>query len=376
MDFNIRAISLAESVNFDARIALSEFLGREIEFRSGISMSITLPHNPEAFDRLPDAERLLSALPAWSRVYSYPDGDSKSMHVLATTNGLDEDAEILFYRLDLRQPSRIKPGPRPAVEIVGGAIMTFEECGKWLVELSYGLLTNSDQFKGSVRLMRPRPLKPKPIRVGWVGPETLNGFQMALRLNAIGQVFGAEVVHVAPRSFVHVANRLAKVLPLDAVVICSGFTSYISSDAVPASVRRDLIHLCDSTWLRDLEEQIVTWVSVARTEIEKDQKNQSTDENQELLKIMLRGMWSHSKIGQFSHCQKTTVLTGVRARHLNVSTAERILEENSDVFQDTKACTSLLLYKDHHDGRQYFLNPQQVETIKKLLAIATSTYSG
>jgi hypothetical protein len=250
--------------------------------------------------------------------------------------------------------------------------MTHEECGRWLVELSYKLAVNSDQSRGSVRLMRPRPLKPKPIRVGWVGPETIGGLQLPLRLNAIGQVFGAEIVHVAPRSFAHVANRLAKASPLDAVVICSGFTSYIGVDAVPNSVRRDLIHSCDSKGLGDLEKQVVTWIGVAGAEIEKDQKNQSVDGNKELLGIMLKGMLSHSKIGQFSHCQKITVLTGVRARHLNVATAERILDDNSEVFQDTKPSDALFLWKDHHDGRQYFLNPQRVESARAIVAVPTS----
>ena len=79
-------------------------------------------------------------------------------------------------------------------------------------------------------------------------------------------------------------------------------------------------------------------------------------------------MLSHSKIGQFKHCQKATVLTGVRARHLNVAAAGRILDENSEVFRDTKSSSALFLWKEHNDGRQYFLNPQEVEKIKALAA--------
>ena len=79
-------------------------------------------------------------------------------------------------------------------------------------------------------------------------------------------------------------------------------------------------------------------------------------------------MLSHSKIGQFKHCQKATVLRRVRARHLNVAVAERVLEENSEAFQDTKSSNALFLWKEHNDGRQYFLNPQEVEKVKVMVA--------
>jgi proteic killer suppression protein len=86
-----------------------------------------------------------------------------------------------------------------------------------------------------------------------------------------------------------------------------------------------------------------------------------------LLAIMLRGMLSHKKIGKVNHCQKATVLAPVRARRLNASIAEGILEKNSEAFQDTRKCSALLLFKEHNDGRQYFLNPHRVEEIKALV---------
>jgi hypothetical protein len=313
----------------------------------------------------------LRALDDWTRVYSYSEGDHKSMHVLATGEGCKAEDEILFYRVDLKQPLPVKPGPRPAVEIAGGAVMSYEECASWLVELSYRLTANLEQSKGSVQLMRPRALKQKQTRVGWVGPEAINGLRMQLRLNALGQVFGAEIVSVAPRSFKHVASRLAAALPLDTVVICSGFATYIGVDAVPSSVRRDLIHLCDSKSPAHLEANFVTWLEIAHAEIEKDQQNPSADDDEKLLGIMLKGMLSHSKIGQFNHCQKATVLTGVRARHLNVATAERILNAHSELFQDSES-RELFLWKDHHDGTQYFLNPRRIEDIKAMVEVRTN----
>src|ERR1017187_3865466 len=110
MDFNIRAISLAESVPFDARTPVSELLGKEIEFRSGIKIVITLPDARDKFDRLPEAERLLSGLEGWARVYVYPEGDDKAIHILAPADGHDRDAEMLVYRVEFLQPARIKPG--------------------------------------------------------------------------------------------------------------------------------------------------------------------------------------------------------------------------------------------------------------------------
>jgi len=163
-------------------------------------------------------------------------------------------------------------------------------------------------------------------------------------------------------------GRLNKALPLDAVIICDQFAPYITIAAVPEKVRRRLVHICNSKTRADLESQICTWVELAIQEIENEHHSQTADEDQMLLKLMLRGMLSHSKIGQFSHCQKATVLTAVRARRLNVPSAEEMLNRNSEAFQDTKSSDAFIFWKEHHDGRQYFLNPQRVEHIKEMLA--------
>jgi hypothetical protein len=170
-------------------------------------------------------------------------------------------------------------------------------------------------------------------------------------------------------AFVSPAFTPARAAEIRTAPACSGFASYISIEAVPGKVRRDLIHICESTTLGDIQNQIVTWIEVAADEIEKGQQNQSANENNQLLRIMLKGMLSHTKIGPFNHCPKTTVLTGVRARHLNVVTAERILDDNSEVFHDTKTSAALFLWKAHNDGDQYFLNPQRVEDVKVMVMI-------
>jgi len=367
MDFNIRAISLAESVPFNARTPIGELLGKEIEFRSGIKIAITLPNVPDKFNRLPEAERLLSALDGWARVYVYPEGDDKAMHILAPADGHDGDSEMLVYRVELLQPVRIKPGPRPHVEIVGGAVMTYDACTKWLVDLSYAQAIAHNHSKGSV-LTRPCVPKPQQMRIGWVGVEKLGRLSMPVRLRSLGQVFGAEIIHVGPQSFAHVKSRLAAVSPLNAAVICTSAAGYITSAVVPHSVRPDLVHLCHRNTLGEMESELVTLIERTGAALEEERQNQTVDEGEELLRVMLRGMMSHSKIGQCSHCQRETVLTGVRARRLNVAAAERILDKNSEAFQDTKTSDLLFLWKDHNDGRQYFLNSRQVETIKLIVA--------
>jgi hypothetical protein len=62
------------------------------------------------------------------------------------------------------------------------------------------------------------------------------------------------------------------------------------------------------------------------------------------------------------------VLKRIRARHLNAAIAERILDENSEKYGGTKPSISLFLWKDHNDGKQYFLNPKSVPEIKAMVA--------
>jgi hypothetical protein len=369
MEFNIRAISLAESVPFDARTLMRELLGKEVHFHSGITLSITLPTTPEAFASLPDAERLLSALDGWTRVYDYPEGEDKIRHILAPAEGEGPDDEILVYRLDLLQPVRRKPGPRPPVVIRGGAVMTYDACAKWLINLFYRQARAHSHTKGTV-LMRPRVPKPPPIKIGWVGAETIEGVVMPVRLSSIGTVFGAEIMHVSPLSFAHVKRRLAGFPILDAVALCTGSASYITTAVAPVRVPPDSVSLFHSTNPADIEDELIALIKQTTATREEARKYQVADESAELLHVMLRGMISHSKIGPFNHCTRETVLKRVRARRLNVPAADQILDQHCEAFQDTKTSERLFLWKDHNDGRQYFLNPKKVEYIKALIEAA------
>jgi hypothetical protein len=190
---------------------------------------------------------------------------------------------------------------------------------------------------------------------------------MSRRLAAIARVVGVEIVPVPPRAFRDVAARLSGLMPIHTVIVCRHFCPHVTPDAVPDRVPRNFIHFCDSTKLGDIERQITTWIDIVRADIENQGRERTAEEGNLLLATMLRLMVSHSKIGQFNHCPKETVLKCIRARRLDVAAAEVILDENSELFQDTRAPESLFLWKDHHDGRQYFLNPKRIEYIKLVI---------
>lgn len=367
MHFNIRAISLAESVPEDFRIAIGDLLGEAIEFRSGLQIAITLPSHPDDFAGLPEPERLLTALERWARVYQYPEGDHSLIHVLAPADG--QDAELLLYRVDLLQPARIKPGPRPPVEILSGAVMTYDECAKWLTDLSYKQGIAHSHTKGTV-LQRPRLLKTPSLRIAWVGPEKLQGESLPARLRSLGTVMGAEITHVGPQTFAHVKARLAGLSPLDAVALCTGAATYITGAVAPKTLPSGALHHCYGTSLSEIEDELITLIETTRALREEARAHDGVDEQEELLRLMLRGMISHSKIGKFNHCDKDEVLTAVRARRLHVASADLLIDQHSEVFQETKTSEALFLWKDHNDGRQYFLNPKKIEHIKALIAAA------
>jgi hypothetical protein len=365
MDFNIRAISVAESVPFDARTPVHELLGKEIIFRSGLPITITLPDNPGAFDQLPEPERLLTALVSWARVYDYPHGEDKIRYILAPAENPDPGADILMYRLDLLQPARIKPGPRLPVQILGGAVMTYDECTRWLADLSY-----EQRLANGTVLQRPRLPKPKApvLRIAWVGPEKLGGESLPARFRALGSVKGAEITHVGPQSFALVKGNLAGISGLNAVVLCIGTAVYITRDVAPKTLPPEAVHHCYGTTLAAIEEELFTIIEATRTRVEEARAKEGVNQHDELLRLMLRGMVSHSKIGQSLHCDRDEVLTAVRSRRLDVPTANAILDDNCEAHHDTKTSEKLFLYKDHNDGKQYFLNPKKMVEIKLLIA--------
>lgn len=372
MDFCIRAMSLVDCVQADARTKVVDLLGKKIEFRAGLSYSLLLPDSADSFSAVPDQERVLSALEQWCRVFVYPDGDAQVVHVLAPFE--DDSGALGFYRVDLRRPIKPRKGPRPAAIITGGHILTYEQCASWLVDLAQKWQANPRQVNLQLVIKRPSA-EPRRIRIAWVLPALVDDQPVKPRLSAIAKVYGAEIVHVEPRSYSDTQARLGKSMPFDAVVICRHFAPHISSAAVPAAADHDLVLFCDSATLEDLEGQIRTWIELTIEEVEKRRFALDKQEgNTYLLALMLRAMLSHSKIGENSHCPKETVLRVIRGRHFNVPVAERILDANCERHRDNAESECLFLWKDHNDGRQYFLNPKKIERVKEIAALAASSY--
>jgi hypothetical protein len=370
MEFNIRAISLVESIPADARVGVDELIGQEIEFRTGIRYSLKLPKTSELFCRLVEPERTLTALGGWARVYRSPGPDGENIHVLASAD--NDDGELVFYRLDFMQPPKPRNGPRPIVQIIGSAVLPPDECAAWLIEFAYDWLSRPEEKERHFVISRPCPVRPRRMRLAWVGPADLDGLSMSDRLAAIGSVLGVEIVRVSPSSYRHVQNRLAGSLPLDSIIICRGHAPYINEGVVPSGVSTERIHFCDSADRLEIEQQVTTWIDLCDQQAQNEQVERTPETEGILLAIMLRGMLSHSKIGQFKHCQKETVLKGVRARHLNVAAAARILDARSEIYQDTRESEAFFLWKDHNDGRRYFLNPRRIEDIKTFIRPPTT----
>lgn len=369
MDFCIRAMSLVDCIQADARTKVADLLGKKIEFRAGLSYSLVLPDSAESFSIITEPERVLNALEHWSRVFVYADGDEQAVHVLAPFE--DDGGDLGFYRIDFRQPIKPRRGPRLAAVITGGHILTYEQCASWLVDLAQQWQAAPGQANLQLVVRRPSA-RPRPIRIAWVLPALIDGRPVQPRLSAIAKVYGAEIVHVEPRGYRDTQARLGKSMPFDAALICRHFAPHISSDAVPTAVNRDLVLFCESTTLAGLEGQIRTWIEVTVEEVEKRRFGLDKQEDTYLLALMLRAMLSHSKIGEFSHCPKETVLKVIRGHHLNVPLAERILDANCERHQDKAGSERIFLWKEHHDGRQYFLNPKKVEQAKAIAARAAA----
>jgi hypothetical protein len=189
---------------------------------------------------------------------------------------------------------------------------------------------------------------------------------MTNRLLAIGKVYGAQLIHILPYSFPHVRARLREEMPLRGVIVSRHYGPHLSDAIIPPGLEEATL-FCDSDDRPGLESQITSWIELVTEQLGSRDGTHTSTEKEIVLALMLRGMMSHSKIGQYSHCDRTTVLTAIRARKMNVAAAEELLDLHCDQYQETKESSAFLLWKDHNDGRQYFINPKKVEEIKRLL---------
>lgn len=362
MEFSIRAMSLVGAVAADARTEPADLLGNWVEFKGARPYSITLPDSLEEFAKLTEPERTLTSIREWARVYRYAQDDGEVVHVVASAE--DAEGNPVFYRIDMWQaPPPSRRAPRPRVEFIGSSVQTYDECSAWLVDLA----CRWETFEPSRRhvTVRPSP-RPRKLRLAWVGPEIVERIYMPARLRAIGNVLGADITHIAPTSYRDVRSRLANLGSVDSVIICTSYAPYLSSDVIPAGVRSDFVHLCNSRHAPDLEQQVRTWTEVCREIAEAESQAQVQEEDGMLLAIMIRGMLSHAKIGQYKHCPLDDVLRGVRGRRLNVAAAERIVLANAEEYRETQESASLFLWKEHNEGKEFFLNPKCVGRCQSL----------
>jgi hypothetical protein len=365
MDFDIREISLVQPIAPEARVELSKLPGTTATFRQSIELAITFPDPLPQSPEIVDPAQTLTGLFNWARVYRRPEDQSYTLHVIAPVER--GDGELAFYRIDLRQPPMPKRGLRPAAELLACNTLDYNSCAAGLVDLAFHRATNRDSEQRYAVLARPCPISLPRIRMACVCPEILGAHRLATRLAAIGQVFGAEILHIGPRGYRDVKARLANATQLDAVLISQRFAPYIGQGAVPASVRPEMIDLCTSEDAAGIEEQAIAWIELCQQAL--SQKSaRAADADATLLALMLQGMVNHDKIGQFNHCPKPTVLRRLRARHLNVAVAEAILDTNSEAYEEKRESAAYFLWKDHNDGRQYFLNPKLMEEIRERIA--------
>lgn len=367
MRFNIRAISKAEPASASARVDVTSVIGATFSFTAGISAKILLPDTEAGFANLHDPCRTLCALNDWCRVYIGPAENGKRIHVLASAEN-PSGGSPLFYRIDLIQVSSRRRHRGPA-QLLGDSVMTRDGCANWLVDLAHQWGLRPNESAQQTVIVRPSTFKPEKVRIAWVGPELVENVVMSDRLKAIGLVFGAEIVHVRPSGYKDTKAALSGALPLDAIVVGRHYSPLVTEHAIPEAVDPRYLLFCESIAPEGLEEQVRTWIEVTAEQVIRDRLDRAADENVILLGLMLKGMLSHSKIGQYSHCDRTEVLTAVVAKGMNVARAEAILDENSERFRETATSEKLFLWKTHNDGDQYFLNPSKVSHVKQLVGI-------
>jgi hypothetical protein len=75
-----------------------------------------------------------------------------------------------------------------------------------------------------------------------------------------------------------------------------GRVPYITNAVAPSSVCPELVRVCDSNTLGDMEGEIIALIGRTNALIEENRKNQAVDEGAELLRFMLRGMIIHQGV--------------------------------------------------------------------------------
>ncbi len=368
MQFDVYAIGLSNPIATEDTVDIAELVGRTVEFNSPrLAFKLLLPSSVEGFAAL-DAlaalkGRMLCSLTAYSRVFRRNRPDGFDVSVLATAEraggGLD------YYVLDFDQPRGSQKYLLEAARLHRASVMTFEECAVWLEELYRRWDSHRDQA-----IMRSIPAPLPTERVGFVGPSMLGDVYLPCRLEAIGAVHGVNVSHVPHGGFVPVRKGLLEVMPLDGVFVCRNLRPAITLEAMPVGLDPNSVELNAATDPEHILGEFTTWIrEILKPQVAERRLACGADapgERTNLMCLMLSGMLSHNKIGQWSHCTVDNVLKGVRARGLNARLAAKILDENTELFCD-RPSGMFFLWKEHGAARLYFLNPQKVATIKAFL---------
>ena len=362
MDFNIRALCMARAIQPNASVSLRELVGTRIEFKSGHCIRVQIGSIDDQVFSEPGAEQILASLHEWARVYRYSVNGGHAFHVLALDESGEDEPQI--FRVDMWQPPvKSRRSPPEPVTIKAAVAMTISATVAWLCKLARNWAPTGS---GTLVLQQPKLPRPRQPRIVVVGAPVLAGWSLSNEVFAIGRVLGAEIIFVKATDFRETRFRVFGHTALQGAILICAESPHISEGVLPASMDEAVIFQCEATEPDRIAQEVATAVELVIEHLDTCRQT-PPDEDALLLKLMLRSMRAHSKVGKFLHCPRETVLRVIRARRLNVPKAEELLTENSEKFSQTKEGQSYFLWKAHHDGDQYFLNPKLIQAIDALI---------
>lgn len=362
MDFN--ANSIAESCVALPQVRcvdLAEFYGKAYTFFHGIEQRILLPSSEAEFAVFGPDPRLLLSIESWCRLFRYSGPGIQNFELVASICTGDS---LRFDVISFTQPDP-KKGRRAPVTFQDARSLDHNDLTDWLIDLVACHFSNHDTR--NMVMQRPPVIASPSPRLAWVGEPILGGVDVRINAGAIGRVCGADIRHVYPRTFRGTMADLKGLGALDGVYLDSSVATKFGDSVVPGDVARGMIFVGKEITVDTVSSDLRT-ASELLSDQARSTRLAGIVEEDRLLCAMIRPMLAHSKIGQFSHCSRETLLTTVRARRLNVPLAERLLDENSEQFADTVQSDQIFLWKAHNDGDQYFLNPRRVPDCRALVA--------
>ncbi|SEC08110.1 hypothetical protein [Terriglobus roseus] len=367
MDFNLRALCAARALDASDALRLDQVVGHRFEFRSGITMAVDIASCSAAClieDNLPN---ILKSLTGWARVYRYSDGECVTWHILALSEA--DDGTPVVNRIDLDQPlPASRRSPSAAASIAGLRQMTLEEASDWLIALSERWTSLRGQ---KAILQQPKLLRPAQPRIVVTGSPTVGGFPIAQHVYAMGRVLGADIKFLNASSFRDTRQRIFDETNLHGGIVIVTGNPHLNAGLMPSDLVEGRVYECNTTGT-DLVSEIRTAIELLVEEFE-NTASDSVAEDEVLMRLMLRPMISHSKIGQYNHCSREEVLLTVKARRQNLRRADELLTQNAEKFLSTQESDKFFLWKAHNEGPEFFLNPKVIATIYDFLGMTLAT---